>query len=75
MRKEVDLHGYKLEEALQKIHSIVGQTRVNGVEENWCFVTGNGGPIQKAVISELQNYGIEAEIPAHNLGVVLATVE
>ena len=75
MRKEIDLHGYKLEDAVQKVHSIIGQARINGGEEDWCFITGSGGPIQKAVINELEDYGLSTEVPAYNLGVVLATVE
>lgn len=75
MRKEIDLHGLKVVEAIQKVHSIVGSVRLTGEEEDWCFITGSGGSIQLAVVGELQDYGLRTEIPAHNLGVVLATVE
>ena len=75
MRREVDLHGLKVTDAIQKVHSVVGNVRLTGEEEDWCFITGSGGSIQTAVVKELQDYGFETEIPAHNLGVVLTTVE
>lgn len=75
MRKEIDLHGLNVVEAIQKVHSIVGSVRLIGEEEDWCFITGSGGSIQSAVLNELQDYGFRAEIPANNLGVILTTVE
>ena len=74
MRKEIDLHGYKLADAIQKVHSIIGQVRMDEGEEDWCFITG-GGPINSAVVKELEDYGLDPEVPAHNLGVVNVTVE
>lgn len=74
MRKEIDLHGYKIPDALQVVHEIVGQVRIAETEEDWCFITG-GGPIHTAVKYELEDYGLSTDVPAHNLGVVNVTVE
>lgn len=74
MRKEIDLHGHYLDEAINQVHLIVGQVRMTEQPEDWCFITGSG-VLQSAVIKELESYGLKTHVPAENLGVIHVNIE
>lgn len=73
MRKEIDLHGLNLDEALIKLHLIVGRVRLTEPEE-WSFITGSGN-LQNTIIEEIKEYGLDVHIPSHNLGVIHVNIE
>ena len=42
LRKEIDLHGYTLEEAIIAVEREIGLIRLTGIEEDLLVITGRG---------------------------------
>ena len=70
----IDFHHTSLEKALENVHQIVGEVRLNNNSVEYKFITGNGA-IKPALIQVLTDYGIKAEEEWGNSGVVRATIE
>ena len=70
----IDFHHTPLEEALDKVHQIVGEVRLNNNSMEYRFITGNG-IIKPRLIQTLETYGIKAEEEWSNPGVVRAMIE
>jgi hypothetical protein len=70
----IDFHQTSLEEALEKVHQIVGEVRLNNDSVEYRFITGNG-IIKPALITILKVYGIQVEEEWTNSGVVRALIE
>ena len=70
----IDFHQTSLEEALEKVHQIVGEVRLNNDSMEYRFITGNG-IIKPRLIRALETYGIKAEEEWSNSGVVRALIE
>ncbi len=69
-----DFHGYKLEDAIDAVHVIVGFVRTAGRTESAEFVTGHG-VIQKELLTLCEQYGLEARVSWTNSGVINVTIE
>jgi len=69
-----DFHGYKLEDAVDAVHAIVGDVRTAGRTESAEFVTGHG-VIQKELISLCEQYGLTANVSWSNSGVINVVIE
>ena len=74
MKKEIDLHGYRVDDVRQKVDSIVGQARIFKLEEECAFITGTG-VIQEEVRKILSEYDLDYHTPSHNLGIIYTTVK
>lgn len=70
----IDFHETSLEDALEKLHQIVGEVRLNNDSMEYRFITGNG-IIKPRLIRTLETYGIKAEEEMSNSGVVRALIE
>ena len=70
----IDFHGYRLDEALDRIHELVGEARVLGVCGEYRFITGHG-IIKQEIIKTLAVYNIEAKEELGNSGVIRAYIE
>ena len=72
-----DFHGYKLEQALNKAHQIIGEVRMRKSAVAFVdveFIVGHG-VIRNELISLLKSYGIEAKPQLGNAGVILCHIE
>lgn len=69
-----DFHGWKYDDALNEVHKIVGEVRMEGKLEHAEFVTGHG-VIQRDVLGTLEAYGLTASVNWSNTGVINVTIE
>ncbi|HET8688791.1 MAG TPA: hypothetical protein VFM18_19415 [Methanosarcina sp.] len=69
-----DFHGWKLEDAENEIHVIVGEIRLSKQPMTIELITGHG-PIRKSAIAILESYGLIAEPQWGNEGVICALIE
>lgn len=68
-----DFHGWTLEDAIQEVHNVIGDVRLNRKQQTVHFITGNG-PIRSGVADTLQQYGLFCEAMWGNPGVIIATI-
>lgn len=71
MRK--DLHGYRIDDAIQEVEHIVGIARNSGDTIHAEFVTGHG-QIRSAVWQVLEQYDLEPRHVFGNTGVIVCEV-
>jgi len=71
---EIDFHGVTLEEAINRVHILVGEARVLGTSGEYRFITGHG-TIKKELVKVLESYKIEAREELGNSGVIRAYLE
>jgi hypothetical protein len=71
---KADFHGYRLDEAIQCVHSLVGNVRKEFVTEECELITGHG-IIRDKVLETLRGYGLYPSIKIGNSGVVKCLVE
>jgi len=69
-----DFHGWKLEDAVDEVHTIVGKVRLEGGTQHVSFVTGHG-VIQKELLALFEQYGLTARVSWTNTGVITGTIE
>jgi len=69
-----DFHGYKLDDAIDAAHRIIGEVRTAGRTESAEFVTGHG-VIQKELISLCEQYGLSVNVSWSNTGVINVVIE
>lgn len=71
---KADFHGYKLNEAIQCVHSMVSNVR-RDFETCQCELITGHGIIRDSVIQVLKSYGLNPTIKLGNSGVVTCLVE
>jgi len=64
-----DFHGYKLEDAINAVHAIIGEIRTEGRVQPAEFITGHG-VIQKELLALCEQYNLEARVSWTNSGVI-----
>ena len=69
-----DLHGYKLEEAIEYVEDIIGKIRISGTEEVIKVITGRG-VIKIELKKYLDSQGIENRFELGNDAVFIITVD
>lgn len=69
-----DLHGYKLEEALTYVEKVIGQIRLQGLEEDIKIITGRG-IIRKELINYFEQNQIEFYLDWGNDAIIIASVD
>jgi len=69
-----DFHGWLVEDALQEVHNIVGESRNRSASDNAEFITGHG-VIKSELIELLKQYGLTPEVQWGNSGVVVVAIE
>ena len=67
--KKIDLHGYKLEDAILFIESEIGKIRLLGKEDDLLVITGRG-VIRKALIQYLKDNDIDHNYEWGNDGAI-----
>ncbi len=73
--KIVDFHdGSTIEGAVERVHQIVGETRIAGDATEYQFITGHG-VIKAQLIETLESYGIKVQEQLGNPGVIIALIE
>lgn len=74
MIKEIDLHGYTLEDALILVEREIGRIRMSGIESDLLVITGRG-VIRIALIKYLRNHDIDHNFELGNDGAIIIRVE
>ena len=69
-----DFHGFKLEEAVAEMHTIIGEVRMQDRVQHAEIITGHG-VIQKELLALCEQYGLYARVSMTNSGVIHATIE
>ncbi len=72
--KKIDLHGFKLEEALILIEKEIGKIRLSGVEDDLLVVTGRG-VIRIELIKYLKENSIDHNYEWGNDGAIHIRVD
>ena len=71
---EIDFHGWKVEEAEQEIHRMIGQARMGGGKVAIKVITGNGA-IKQSVLTICGEYGILFQEQIGNTGTLLGFID
>ena len=74
MVKEIDLHGFTLEEALILVEREIGRIRLRGVEEDLHIITGRG-VIRIELLKYLKNNDIDHNFEPGNDGAIIIRVD
>ena len=74
LRKEIDLHGYTLEDAMTAVEREIGLIRLTGVEEDLLVITGRG-VIRIELIKYLKSHDIEFNFQVGNDGAIIIHVD
>ena len=69
-----DLHGYKLEDAIEYVENLIGRIRLSGVDEVVKVITGRG-VIRIELKKYLDSQGIENRYELGNDAVFVITVD
>lgn len=72
--KTYDLHGYKLEEAMQMVESLIGRIRLSGKEDDFKVITGRG-VIREALLKYLKENDIDHDFELGNEAVLVIRIE
>ena len=73
--KTIDFHdGSTVEDAVEKVHQIVGETRIAHDSTEYRFITGHG-IIKAHLVETLESYGIKTQEQFDNPGVIIALIE
>ena len=74
MVKEIDLHGYTLEDALIFVEREIGHIRMSGFESDLHVITGRG-VIRIALLKYLRDHDIDHNFELGNDGAIIIRVE
>ncbi|MCY4523382.1 MAG: Smr/MutS family protein [Halobacteriovoraceae bacterium] len=71
---EYDLHGYKLDEAIRFVESIIGKVRLEGKEEVVKIITGRG-IIRSALVNYFKKNQIQFDFELGNDGALVVEID
>ena len=71
---EYDLHGYKLDEAIKFVQSLIDKTRLDGREEVVKIITGRG-VIRSKLIDYFKTYQIHVQFEMGNDGALIVEID
>lgn len=74
MIKEIDLHGYSLEDAIILVEREIGRIRLSGVESDLHIITGRG-VIRIELLKYLQHHDIDHSFELGNDGAIIIRVD
>ena len=74
MVKEIDLHGFTLEDALILVEREIGRIRLRGVEEDLHIITGRG-VIRIELLKYLKNNDLDHGFEPGNDGAIIIRVD
>ena len=74
MAKEIDLHGYTLEDAIDFVEREIGKIRLSGEEKDLLVITGRG-VIRIELIKYLSSHNINHRFQLGNDGAILIFVD
>ena len=72
--KKIDLHGFKLEDAIEHIESEIGKIRLSGKEDDLLVITGRG-VIRNVLIQYLKDHDIDHNFEWGNDGAIHIRVD
>ena len=70
----IDLHGYKLEDAILLVEKEIGRIRMSGTEGDLHIITGRG-VIRKELIKYLKAHKIDHDFELGNDGAIIIRVD
>lgn len=71
---EYDLHGYKLDQAMKFVESLIDKIRLEGREEVVKIITGRG-VIRSKLIDYFKNYQIHFDFEMGNDGALIVEID
>lgn len=74
MVKTIDLHGYKLEDAIIFVEREIGKIRLSGIESDLHVITGRG-VIRVELIKYLEDHDIDHNFELGNDGAIIIRVD
>jgi len=74
MVKTIDLHGYKLEDALILVEREIGRIRLSGIESDLHVITGRG-VIRVQLLKYLKEQDIDHNFEPGNDGAIIIRVD
>ena len=74
MIKKIDLHGYKLEEAIDLVEKEIGVIRMKAIESDLHIITGRG-VIRVELLKYLKKHDIDHSFELGNDGAIIIRVD